>query len=67
MIEARIGGRKTQMRHALVAQQPHAASREMHKLHAPSCPATFSISAHAPQARRAVADAGRSATLVHGF
>ncbi len=30
-----------------------------HKVHAPNCIASFGISAHAPQVRRPVADAGR--------
>jgi hypothetical protein len=42
-----------------VAQQLHAAIREMNKVHAPHCIAILGISAHAPQVRRAVADAGR--------
>jgi hypothetical protein len=42
-----------------VAQRPHAAIGEWNKVHAPSCPARFSISEYAPQVRRAVADAGR--------
>src|SRR6185369_10863861 len=33
------------------------------KVHAPDCPAIFSISDYAPQGRRAVADAGRWAAL----
>jgi hypothetical protein len=49
------------------AQQPHGAIREINKVHAPNLPTSFSISCHAPQGRRAVADAGSSATLVHGF
>jgi len=40
-----------------VAQPPHAAIREMNKVHAPDRPAMSSISTHAPQLRRAVADA----------
>jgi hypothetical protein len=35
------------------------------KVHAPNCLAGFCISEYAPRGRRAVADAGRSATLVH--
>jgi hypothetical protein len=42
-----------------VAQQLHAASGEMNKVHAPRRPANISISNYAPQGRRAVADAGR--------
>jgi hypothetical protein len=42
-----------------VAQQPHAAIREMNKVHAPHRIPSFGISAHAPQVRRAIADAGR--------
>jgi hypothetical protein len=34
------------------------------KVHARHCPAGFSISDYAPKVRRAVADAGRSATIV---
>jgi hypothetical protein len=46
------------------AQQPHAAIGELNKVHAPNCLASFSISDSAPKDRRAVADAGRSATLI---
>jgi hypothetical protein len=45
------------------AQQPHAAIREIDKVHARNCPAIFTISDLAPQVRHAVADAGRWATL----
>jgi len=48
---------------ANVAQQPHAAIGELDKVHAPHCSAGFSISDYAPKVRRAVADAGRWATL----
>ncbi len=41
------------------AQQPHAASGEIDKVHAPDRPAGIGISDSAPQGRRAVADAGR--------
>ena len=44
---------------ALVAQQPHAASGEIHKVHAPHRPANIGISDYAPKVRRAVADAER--------
>jgi hypothetical protein len=45
-----------------VAQQPHAAIGELNKVHAPDCPAGFSISDYAPRGRRAVADADRYVT-----
>jgi hypothetical protein len=45
------------------AQQPHAASGEVNKVHAPNCSAGIGISDYAPQGWRAVADAGRSAAL----
>jgi hypothetical protein len=35
----------------------------MNKVHAPNCLAKFSTCAHAPQGRRAVADAGRWAAF----
>jgi hypothetical protein len=44
------------------AEQPHAAIGELNKVHAPDSHAMFRVSDYAPQARRAVADAGRSAT-----
>jgi hypothetical protein len=34
-----------------------------HKVHAPHCIASVSISVHAPRVRRSVSDAGRWATL----
>jgi hypothetical protein len=46
-----------------VAQQPHAATGEIDKVHAPDSIAGFGVSAHAPHEWRPVADAGRWATL----